>query len=71
MADVFPVSKRSEIMKSVKSDGNKSTEQKLIQYFKDNHISGWRRNYNVKGHPDPMSVTLGHLALKRFNTLLF
>ena len=39
-------------MKRVKSSGNKSTEIKLIRFFKENHISGWRRNYKVKGHPD-------------------
>ena len=27
-------------------------EAKLIQYFSSNHITGWRRKYNVKGHPD-------------------
>ena len=52
MADVFSKSKRSEIMKSVKSYGNKSTEAKLIVYFKEEGITGWRRNYKVKGHPD-------------------
>ena len=52
MADVFSKAKRSLIMKQVKSSGNKSTEEKLIQYFKEQHITGWRRHYNVKGHPD-------------------
>lgn len=52
MADVFSKDKRSEIMKGVRSSGNKSTELKLIQYFSSNHITGWRRKYNVKGHPD-------------------
>lgn len=52
MADVFSKAKRSEIMKKVHSSGNKSTELKLIDIFKENHITGWRRNYNVKGHPD-------------------
>lgn len=52
MADVFTKSKRSQIMKCVKSSGNKSTEIKLIQYFNAHHITGWRRNYRVKGHPD-------------------
>ena len=52
MADVFSKSKRSQIMQSVKSSGNKSTEGKLIQFFRENHITGWRRNYDVKGHPD-------------------
>jgi len=52
MADVFSKEKRSEIMQRVKSSGNKSTEEKLIQYFHENHITGWRRHYKVKGHPD-------------------
>ena len=52
MSDVFDTSKRSQIMKRVKSKNNKSTELKLIQIFKDNHITGWKRNYPVKGHPD-------------------
>ena len=52
MADVFFVSKRSEIMSKVRSKNNKSTELKLIQLFKENHIVGWKRNYPVKGHPD-------------------
>ncbi len=52
MSDVFDTSKRSHIMQQVKSKNNKSTELKLIQIFKDNHITGWKRNYPVKGHPD-------------------
>lgn len=52
MADVFEKSKRSEIMKKVKSRNNKSTELRLIELFGKNHIIGWKRNYPVKGHPD-------------------
>lgn len=52
MADVFDKGKRSEIMKTVRSKGNKSTEQRLLKLFADNGITGWRRNYPVKGHPD-------------------
>ena len=52
MSDIFSTKKRSEIMKSVKSAGNKSTELKLIEYFSKKNIFGWRRKYNVKGHPD-------------------
>lgn len=52
MSDVFDTSKRSQIMKQIKSKNNKSTELKLIQIFKENHITGWKRNYPVKGHPD-------------------
>lgn len=52
MSDVFDKEKRSEIMSVIRSKGNKSTELKIIQFFKDNNIIGWRRNYKVKGHPD-------------------
>ena len=52
MADVFSKEQRSQIMQKVKSCGNKSTEIKLIQVFAENGITGWRRNYQVKGHPD-------------------
>lgn len=52
MTDTFSKQKRSEIMRAVKSRGNKSTEERLIQIFKANKISGWRRNYKVFGHPD-------------------
>lgn len=52
MADVFNKEKRSEIMRAVKSSKNKSTEEKLIAYFKEFKIIGWRRNYRVYGKPD-------------------
>ena len=52
MSDVFDNKKRSEIMKSVRSNNNKSTEIKLIRLFSEYGITGWRRNYKVKGHPD-------------------
>lgn len=52
MADVFDKKSRSEIMKKVRSNNNKSTELKLIQIFNQYGITGWRRHYPVKGHPD-------------------
>lgn len=39
-------------MRRIKSNKNKSTELRLIEVFRENHIIGWRRNYPVKGHPD-------------------
>lgn len=39
-------------MRAVRSSGNKSTELKLIDYFKKFHITGWRRNYKLFGKPD-------------------
>lgn len=52
MSDVFDKEERSRIMRSVKSKNTKSTELALIKLFKENHITGWRHSYNVKGHPD-------------------
>ena len=52
MADTFSIEKRSEIMRKVKSNRNKSTELKLIQFFKENRICGWRRNFKLYGKPD-------------------
>lgn len=52
MADTFNKEKRSEIMRLVKSTRNKSTEQKLIKFFKDNNLTGWRRSYKLFGRPD-------------------
>ncbi len=52
MADVFDDATRSVIMRNVKSRGNKSTELRLITFFNEHGITGWRRHYAVKGHPD-------------------
>lgn len=52
MADVYDKGKRSAIMRNIKSKGNKSTELRLIQVFREQGINGWRRGYPVKGHPD-------------------
>lgn len=52
MADVFDKEKRSDIMRQVKSKKNKSTEIRLIEIFMQNNVTGWKRNYPVKGHPD-------------------
>lgn len=52
MSDVFDKRMRSEIMRAVKSKNTRSTELTLIKLFKESHITGWRHNYNVKGHPD-------------------
>ena len=52
MADVFTKQQRSEVMRQVKSSRNKSTELKIIDFFKANKIKGWRRNYSLFGNPD-------------------
>lgn len=52
MADTFTKEKRSQIMRAVKSKGNRSTEIKLIYLFRKYRITGWRRNYKLFGNPD-------------------
>ncbi len=52
MTDTFSKEERSEMMRAVKSKGNKSTELKLIQIFRNHKIKGWRRNYPLFGKPD-------------------
>jgi len=52
MTDIYDKEKRSKIMRGIQSKQNKSTELKLISIFDAYGIKGWRRNYNVKGHPD-------------------
>lgn len=50
--DTVSPEKRSEIMSLIKSEKNKSTEQRLISILKKYHITGWRRRYIVTGRPD-------------------
>ena len=50
--DTVSPQERSRIMEKVKARGNKSTELKLIKLFKENGLTGWKRNYPVKGKPD-------------------
>jgi DNA mismatch endonuclease (patch repair protein) len=52
MADVFTKDQRSDVMRKVKSNRNKSTELKLISLFKTYNMKGWRRNYKLFGKPD-------------------
>ncbi len=39
-------------MSRIKSRGNTTTELKLIKVFRQNEITGWRRNYSLFGSPD-------------------
>lgn len=52
MTDVFTKEKRSEIMSKIRSNGNKSTELRMISLFKEHEIKYWRRHYKIKGKPD-------------------
>ncbi len=39
-------------MKKVKPTGNKTTELQMVKVFEDFKIRGWKRHYDVIGHPD-------------------
>ena len=52
MADTFSKVRRSELMASIRSRGNKGTEIALLKLMRRNSIVGWRRNHNLFGKPD-------------------
>ena len=52
MADVFTRTKRSDVMSRIRSRGNRDTELRMIQLFREHQITGWRRNTRVFGRPD-------------------
>ena len=52
MPDIFTKAKRSEVMSRIRSRGNKDTELALIQVFRAQGITGWRRHQAVFGKPD-------------------
>lgn len=52
MSDVFEPNKRSAIMRSVRSEGNRATELRLVAVFKAYGIVGWRRHFPLMGKPD-------------------
>jgi len=52
VADVLTPSQRSFNMSSIRSKGNRTTEQRMIGIMKAAGIKGWRRNYPLPGKPD-------------------
>ena len=51
--DTFTTKERSEIMRKVKSTGNRSTEGVFIGILRSKHISGWKlRPKGFPGSPD-------------------
>jgi DNA mismatch endonuclease (patch repair protein) len=52
VADVFSIRKRSEVMRAIRSSGNRSTELRLVQLLRQWRISGWRRGRPLPGRPD-------------------
>lgn len=51
-ADIFSQTKRSEVMSAVRGKGNRSTELRLVEIFRAQKITGWRRHAKVFGSPD-------------------
>ena len=52
MTDIWRKQKRSEVMSLIRSSGNKATELRLIEIFREYGITGWRRNQPLLGKPD-------------------
>ncbi|MBI5429557.1 MAG: DNA mismatch endonuclease Vsr [Nitrosomonadales bacterium] len=52
MSDIWSKQKRSEVMSLIRSRGNKATELRLIEIFREHGITGWRRNQPILGKPD-------------------
>jgi DNA mismatch endonuclease (patch repair protein) len=52
MADWLTRKQRSRNMSSIRSTGNRSTEQTFMKLLRDAHISGWRRHLPLPGRPD-------------------
>jgi DNA mismatch endonuclease (patch repair protein) len=52
MPDIFTKRKRSGVMSLIRGTGNKATELRLIQIFRANGITGWRRGSKLPGKPD-------------------
>lgn len=49
MADIFTKRKRSDVMSRIRGTGNKDTELRLMQVFRANGITGWRRGCVIRG----------------------
>jgi DNA mismatch endonuclease (patch repair protein) len=52
MPDIVSKRKRSEVMAAVCSQGNRTTELRLIGLFRRHRITGWRRHWRIAGKPD-------------------
>ena len=49
MPDVFTKARRSEVMSLIRGRGNKETELALMRLLRLHHITGWRRQIEVRG----------------------
>ncbi|MBI2516579.1 MAG: very short patch repair endonuclease [Opitutae bacterium] len=53
MPDIFTKKKRSAVMSLIRGAGNKGTELRLIQVFRANDITGWRRGQMIRFNLQP------------------
>ena len=58
MPDVFTKTKRSDVMSRIRGSGNKATELRLIQIFRANGITGWRRQQLIRFNLQPSTSNL-------------
>ena len=49
MPDVFTKAKRSEVMSRIRGRGNRETELALAKLLRAAHITGWRRQVEIRG----------------------
>ncbi|MBA4147067.1 MAG: very short patch repair endonuclease [Verrucomicrobia bacterium] len=61
MADIFTTSKRSQLMASIRSQGNLSTEQRMLSILRANKMRGWRRHIRLTLRGPNPPVQHGHL----------
>jgi DNA mismatch endonuclease, patch repair protein len=52
IVDVFDRAERSQVMRAVRSRGNRSTEIVLAKAFRAFRVNGWRRHACLIGKPD-------------------
>lgn len=52
MSDIYTPRQRSSLMSRVRGRGNRKTELRIIELFRDYCITGWRRNVRLPGKPD-------------------
>jgi DNA mismatch endonuclease, patch repair protein len=49
--------RRSEIMASIGSRGNTTTEKRMVAILRSLGLRGWRRHYKIRGTPDFVFVS--------------
>ena len=52
MSDIFTRAKRSQVMATIRSHGNKNTELRLVSILRTHGVTGWRRGNRMPGKPD-------------------